>query len=138
MKKLFIISILLLFIYSSNAQDQKRPTPEEHLKKTGEMLKKELSLSDVQLVKVQGVIKKFMEAAQKLHEQNPPPPPPPMDPKVKEQLDKLVAERDAKIKEVLTDGQYQKFVELEKKMHPAHPGDPGMDHHAPPPPPERQ
>ena len=70
-----------------------------------------------------------MIAAHKLHEQNPPPPPPPMDPAVKAALDKLAAERDAKIKLVLTDVQYQKYLEVEKTLRPPHPG----GDHMPPP-----
>ena len=78
-----------------------------------------------------------MIAAQKLHEQNPPPPPPPQDPKVKAAFEKLVAERDARIKEVLTDDQYKKYLEVEKTLRPPHPGGPGHEHgdHMPPPPP---
>ena len=123
MKQLIISSILLLSIYGSKAQDHQPPSPEEHLKKNREIFQKELQLNQSQLQKVQEAYKEFMESAKVLHEQNPPPPPP-MDPKVKELFDKLVENRDARVKDVLTEDQYKKYLEVEKKMRPPHPGGP--------------
>ena len=123
MKKVFISAILLLAVYGSKAQDHQPPSPEEHLKKTTEVFQKELQLNENQFQKVQQAYKHFMEEAKTLHDQNPPPPPPPMNLKVKEQFDKLITERDSRIKEALTDQQYQKYLEVEKKMRPPHPGE---------------
>ena len=128
MKKLMLSTILLLIVCVSKSQDHQPPSPEEHLKKASEIFQRELQLNQSQLKKMQQAYQQFMEEAKKLHDQNPPPPPPPMDPKVKEQFDKLVAERDARVKEVLTDDQYKKYLEVEKKMRPKHPGGhPGED-----------
>ena len=130
MKKIIMaFSLLLAFTYGKSQDQPQRPSMQEHLKKTQEILQKELQLNLTQKQKVEAAFQEFMIAAQKLHEQNPPPPPPPPDPKVKAAFDKLVAERDARIKEVLTEDQYKKYLEVEKTLRPPHPGGP------PPPPP---
>ena len=132
MKRFIILPFLLLFAGVSMAQGHQPPSPEEHLKKTQEMFGKELQLNEKQQQQLGQAFKEFMESAKKLHDQNPPPPPPPMDPKVKEAFDQLVAQRDDKIKKVLTEDQYKKYLEVEKKMRPPHPGNHPM---VPPPPP---
>ena len=119
MKKIKILIILVLVASFCKAQDKPHPSMEEHLKRLQEVLQKELQMNATQQQKVEKAFKEFMEQAEKLHKENPPPPPPPMDPKVKEALDKFSAERDAKIKLVLTDEQYKKYVEVEKKMRPS-------------------
>jgi hypothetical protein len=54
------------------------------------------------------------------------PPPPPMPPGDKKKLDSLTAIRDAAIKNTLTAGQFIKYKEVEKTMHPTRPqGPPG-------------
>jgi hypothetical protein len=40
---------------------------------------------------------------------------------VKEAMDKLVKDRDDKIKSILSDDQFKKFKEAEKKLHPPPP-----------------
>ena len=122
MRQLKIITILLLAVSFCKAQEGQRPSPEEHLKRSQEMLQKELQMNADQQKKVEEAYKEFITAAEKLHKENPPPPPPPMDPKVKEALDKLAQQRDAKIKMTLTEEQYKKYLEVEKKMRPPHPG----------------
>lgn len=122
MKRLNILIVLVIIAAFCKAQDKPLPSPEEHLKRSQEMLQKELQLNSDQQQKVEQAFKEFMTAAEKLHKENPPPPPPPMDPKVKDALDKLAAERDAKIKMALTEEQYKKYLEVEKKMRPPHPG----------------
>jgi len=121
MKKVKIFIALMLAAAFCKAQDMPHPSMEEHLKRSQEMLQKELQMNTDQQKKVEQAFKDFMTAAEKIHKENPSPPPPPMDPKVKEALDKLEQQRDTKIKMVLTDAQYKKFLELEKKMHPPHP-----------------
>ncbi len=124
MKKQIITAWLLLFVILTNAQEPpKPPSIEERLKKTNELLLKEVQLNDGQLNQVETVFKNFFEAMDKLRKDNPPPPPPPPDPKVKEAMDKLVKERDEKIKQVLTEDQFKKFKEAEKKLHPPKPGE---------------
>lgn len=130
MKRVFIIITLALVSFLCKAQDKQPPSMEEHLKRSQEMMQKELQMNSGQQHKVEQAFKDFMAGAEKIHKENPPPPPPPMDPKVKEALDKLAAERDAKIKLVLTEDQYKKYVAMEKKMRPPHPG--GMHKDQPP------
>lgn len=130
MKRIFIVGILAAVSIFCQAQDKQPPSPEQHLKHSQEMLQKELQMNVDQQKKVGQAFREFMTAAEKLHKENPPPPPPPMDPKEKEAMDKLSAERDAKIKLALTEEQYKKYVEVEKKMRPPHPGG---EHRGPPP-----
>jgi hypothetical protein len=122
MKKIKIITALFLLVAFGKAQDRPQPSPEEHLRRSQEMLQKELQMNTDQQMKVEQAFKEFMTAAEKLHKENPPPPPPPMDPKVKEAMDKLLQQRDAKIRMALTQEQYKKYLEVEKKMRPPQPG----------------
>jgi Spy/CpxP family protein refolding chaperone len=121
MKKINFILLLFLCTFCK-AQERPHPSMEEHLKRSQEMLQKELQMNADQQQKVEQAFKTFMMQAEKIHTENPPPPPPPMDPKVKEALDKLAAERDALVKQALTSEQYKKYQELEKRMRPPHPG----------------
>ena len=128
MRQVKILITLLLAVSFCKAQEGQRPSPEEHLKRSQEMLQKELQMNADQQKIVEEAFKEFTTAAEKLHKENPPPPPPPMDPKVKEALDKLVQQRDAKIKSTLTEDQYKKYLEVEKKLRPPHPGGMHKDH----------
>ena len=130
MKRIFIVVIFAATSIFCKAQDKQPPSAEEHLKHSQEMLQKELQMNADQQKKVEQAFKEFMAGAEKLHKENPPPPPPPMDPKVKEAMDKLSAERDAKVKLALTEEQYKKYIEVEKKIRPPHPGG---EHKGPPP-----
>ncbi len=122
MKKQIITAGLILFVIVTRAQ-QPPPPPsiEERLKHTSEVLQKEVQPSAAQQAQIDAAFKIFFIAMDKLHKENPPPPPPPPDPKVKEAMDKLVKERDDKIKKVLTGDQFKRFKEAEKKMHPPKP-----------------
>ena len=122
MKKIKIFTILFLAVAFCKSQDRPHPSPEEHLKRSQEMLQKELQMNADQQKKVEQAFKDFITEAEKLHKENPPPPPPPIDPKVKAAMDKLVQERDARIRSVLSAEQYKKYLEVEKKMRPPHPG----------------
>src|SRR5689334_2884911 len=129
MKKILIIAGLLLPAIFANAQEPppppKPPTIEERLKRTNDILQKEVQPTAAQKAAIEKAFKNFFTAADKLRKDNPPPPPPPPDPKVKEAMDKLVKERDESIKKVLTDAQYQKYKEAAKKMQPPGPGQKG-------------
>jgi membrane-bound lytic murein transglycosylase B len=136
MKKQLIGAGLMLFVLVSKAQQPPGPpTVEERLKRTNEVIQKEVQPTAAQKTAIESTFKNFFAAADKLRKDNPPPPPPPPDPKVKEAMDKLVKERDDKIKQVLTADQYKKYTEAEKKLHPPKPGDErGKD--GPPKPPQ--
>ncbi|MBK9570570.1 MAG: hypothetical protein IPO53_12115 [Chitinophagaceae bacterium] len=125
MKKLILATGLVLFVIITKAQPPQPPKPpriEDRLKKTEELLQKEIQPSAAQQQKLTAAFKIFFIAEDKLRKDNPPPPPPPPDPKVKEAMDKLVKERDESIKKILTDVQYQKYKETAKKLHPPKPG----------------
>ena len=134
MKKQMITAGLLLFMTDTRAQ-QPPPPPgiEERLKHSSELLQKEIQPNAAQQAQLDAAFKIFFIAMDKLHKENPPPPPPPPDPKVKEAMDKLVKERDDKIKKVLTDEQFKKYKEAEKKLHPPKPRRPENKNDQPPP-----
>jgi hypothetical protein len=122
MKKQVSVVILLLIAFVIKAQEPpKPPTIEERLKKTNEILQKEVQLNTSQQKEVEAAYKNFFEGIDKLHKENPPPPPPPPDPKIKEAMDKLVKERDAKIEKILTPEQFKKYQEAAQKLHPPKP-----------------
>ena len=130
MKRVTFLIILALAVGFCTAQERPHPSMEDHLKRSQEMLQKELQMNSEQQKKVGQAFKDFMVEAEKLHKQNPPPPPPPMDPKMKAALDSLEQLRDAKVKNVLTAEQYKKYIGVAKKMRPPHPG--GMHRDNPP------
>jgi len=130
MKKLIIVTVSILFAFATKAQPPKPPTIEERLKKTNEVIQKEVQPTTTQKAAIEAAFKTFFTNADKLRKDNPPPPPPPPDPKIKEAMDKLVKERDESIKKVLTAAQYEKYKEAAKKLHPPKPG----DKEGPPPP----
>jgi hypothetical protein len=123
-KRFFIFSIL--FSASTMAQPPKPPTNEEKLKHVSEKINKEITLTAVQKAKVEAAYKEFFVNMDKLRKESkqemPPPPPPP--PGKKEEVDKLVKARDAKIKSVLSETQYQKYAEVEKSLRPPRPEGP--------------
>jgi Spy/CpxP family protein refolding chaperone len=123
MKKILTGAGFLLFTLITNAQQPPNPpTIEERLKRTDEVIQKEVQPTAEQKTAIESAFKNFFTAADKLRKDNPPPPPPPPDPKVKDAMDKLIKERDDKIKQVLTAEQYKKYTEAEKKLHPPRPG----------------
>ena len=128
MKKLIIAAGLVLIIVVTKAQPPQPPKPpgiEERIKKTNEILQQEVQPTTVQKTAIESVFKTFFIAEDKLRKDNRPPPPPPQDPKVKEAMDKLVKDRDERIKKILTAAQFEKYKEATKKMHPPKPGEPG-------------
>ena len=124
-KNNLFIAILLLMGVMVNAQstgEQRPPKPpsvEEHLNRVASELDKQLGLPADKKEKVLAVYKTFFAEMEKHRKEGmnepPPPPPPPVD---KATADKLSGERDAKIKLLLTDDQYKKYVELEQAMRP--------------------
>ena len=132
MKRSIGIALLMSIAFLGRAQDApKPPSVEDRLKHTKEVIEKDLQLSPAQEKQLLLTYTDFFNQMDKLHKDAPPPPPPPppppMDPKMKEQFDKLVKERDEKMKQVLSEDQYKKYLEAVKKLHPPH-----LD--APPPP----
>lgn len=131
MKKIILATGFLAFAIVARAQP-KPPSIEERLKHTNEILQKEVQPNASQKTAIENVFKTFFTAADKLRKDNPPPPPPPPDPKAKEAMDKLIKERDEKVKQVLTASKYEKYKEAAKKLHPPKPGE-EIGAHLPPP-----
>jgi hypothetical protein len=132
MKKMMIAAGSMLLALAVNAQQPappRQPSLEERLKRNKEILQKEVQPTAAQQSAIESVFKTFFAAADKVRKDNPPPPP---DPKVKAAMDKLAAERDASIKKILTEAQFKKYVEAEKKMRPPKPGEQSGPDHAPP------
>ncbi len=112
-----IFTILLVsFAISTKAQPQhKKFNAEDMSKMQTEMMKKELNLSDKQTTEVSAINLKF---AKKMDEQR----------KNSEgdreamhkQMETMQKERNAELKEVLTDEQYEKFLKKEEEMRKNH------------------
>lgn len=143
MKRTIGLALLLGAALLGRAQDMpKPPSMEDRLRHTKEVIEKEVPLNAVQQKQLILVYSDFFTQIDKLHKDAPPPPtppppppPPPMDPKMKEQFEKLVKERDEKMKTVLTDDQYKKYLEAVKNLHPHHHGEGDKNMPPPPPPP---
>jgi hypothetical protein len=139
MKRSIGIALLMSIAFLAKAQDApKPPSIEDRLKHTKEVIEKDLQLTPTQEKQLLQAYTDFFNEMDKLHKVAPPPPPPPpppptMDPKVKEQFDKLVKERDEKMKQVLNEEQYKKYLEATKRLHPRHQN--GKEGTPPPPPP---
>jgi len=110
-----------------NEPPHKPPTVEERLKHVKEVMDKDASLNEEKQKQVTDVFKQFFTKADKL---NPPPPPP-----NKEEMDKLVKERDAAVAKILTAEEFKRYQEAEKKLRPPHPPGPGENRGDNPPPP---
>jgi hypothetical protein len=131
-RQVYLLAGLLLLATGITAQQgppgdgPKPPGKEERLKHVSERMEKELKLNASQKTKLTDAYKTFFNEMESLRKKengsNPPPPPPPPPPKDKAAVDKLVKERDAKLKLVLSATQYKQYVELEKTMRPPHPG----------------
>lgn len=131
MHKLLLTTTAVLFFSFSNAQEPpgpgkppSQPSLEDRLKHTSELLKKEINSSGEQQKKLEEIFKEFFKAEDKIRKENPPPPPPPPDPKLKAAMDKLVKDRDEKLKKLMSEEQFRKWKEAEKKMGPPRPGGP--------------
>jgi len=133
MKKQIMAAGLVLFVLVGHSQQPpKPPSVEDRLRHTSEVMKKEVQPTPSQQTAIEQAFKSFFAAADQLRKDNPPPPPPPPDPKVKAAMDKLVTERDERIKQILSAEQFEKYKEAVKKLHPPKPEEgPGN-----PPPPE--
>ncbi|MGY3212174.1 hypothetical protein [Mucilaginibacter sp. HD30] len=120
-----LFAVALLFASALKAQQpplpDRRPSPEERLKRTSEHLGKELTLKPAQKQKLEAAYKDFFASMEKLRGDGPPPPPPP-PPGKKEEVDKLVAARDSKVKSILTATQFKKYQQIKKDMRMHRPG----------------
>jgi len=112
--KIFLSAILLLFATFSFAQaqgDTKKMTVDEKVKKTMSQLTPQLALDNDQQTKIQAIYTDFYTAKEKLYEVVHPGAQPD-----KAQKEKLMTEKDEKIKAVLNEDQYKKFKDWEDQM----------------------
>ncbi len=125
-KTILLFAATLLLALALKAQQpppgQGPPSPAQRLKRTTDHLGKELVLEPAQKQKLQAAYKDFFTGMDKLRGDGPPQPPPP--PGSKEEVDKLVAARDKRIKNILTATQYKKYQQIEKDMRMRRPGPP--------------
>ncbi len=131
---LLLSAFMVAVIVMSYAQEpmkkegpKKPPTVEERLKRLKEVMVKDASLSSEKQQKVAEVFKQFFVKADKIA---PPPPPPPN----KEEMEKLIKERDEAVAKILTPEEFKKYKEAEKKLRPPHPPKPGEKGGENPPP----
>ena len=120
MRYIFLTAFGLLIVFFAAAQQHRPPSPEERMKRTKEVLEKEVNLTADQLKTVELAFADFFKAADQLRKDNPPPPPPP-DPKVKEKMDQLEAKRDESVRKVLSADQYEKYKAVSGKLKPPPP-----------------
>ncbi|HVZ26058.1 MAG TPA: hypothetical protein VG842_08390 [Sediminibacterium sp.] len=142
MKKISIQWWLLCILVTGKLAAQQGvpqpPTPEQKLRHVTEMIDKQMTLTGTQQDVIRKAYRDFFQAEEALRKKSgrpempPPPPPPPAD---KAAMDKLVQQRDAKIKSVLSADAYQKYQALEQSMRPPGPG--GAPGKAPAPPAKR-
>lgn len=126
-KSVYFLAAFLLGAFTMSAQQapSKPPTPEQKLQHVTERINKTITLTEAQKKVIHEAYQDFFKSEEALRKKGgnakmpPPPPPPPAD---KAAMDKLVAERDAKIKSVLSADTYKKYLELEKSMRPPRPG----------------
>jgi hypothetical protein len=117
MKKFMVMALFMLAGYVIQAQDRPAPpTTEERLKRTMEIMQKEVQPSEKQAKDMEAAFKTFYTEAEKLRGDGPPPAPGQMDPKRKEAMDKLAKERDESIKQTLSADQYKKYEETVASM----------------------
>ena len=123
MKYILLQGLFLLVVtFTIKAQQPPQRIPpgiEERWRKTNEVLQKEVQPTTEQSKTIAVLFKSFFAAADKLRKDNPPP-----NPKVKEGIDKLVNDRDEKVKKILTVAQYGKYKAAIKKLQPPKPGEP--------------
>lgn len=124
MKKVKLLVAGLLFASGATmAQQAPPPKPPTHAQRMEHINSKlkDLSMSADQKKKVEAAYKSFFLSMDKLRGDKPLPPPspssPPLPPPVKrEDVDKLVKARDAKVKAALTADQFKKYQEVEKTL----------------------
>ena len=126
MKKIFFLLFSAVAAMNAMAQPPKPPSNEEKLKHVSEKINKEITLTASQKAKIDAAYKEFFASMDKLRKDGKPemPPPPPPPPGKKEEVDKLVKARDAKIKSVLSEAQFKKYAEVEKSLRPPRPEGP--------------
>jgi len=119
MKKAILASALALMTVMTFAQEKKQRTPEERAQKATEKMAKELNLSEEQKEKVLEINLQKAKEMQQLKEEM----------KVlKEKRKKLRDEHAEQMKSVLSEEQYQKYLQMREEMKKKH-QEKRMKHH---------
>ncbi|MFY8165664.1 MAG: hypothetical protein ACOVJ8_03660 [Sediminibacterium sp.] len=118
MKKI-LTAILILTVFTASAQKPGAPPNiEERLKKTKEILSKELQLNASQLNTTTEAFNKFFKKADLLLKGTTPPP----SESQGKQIQGFEKERDQKILSILNESQGKRYKEIVLKMRPPKPG----------------
>jgi hypothetical protein len=128
MKSKIALTILCISLFSGicfaqpqpDGKGRKPPTIEERLKMVSEKICQPLKLDKNQTAKVSVAFKDFFTEMDKLidFKSNPPRMP------EKSKIDALAKIRDNKVKKVIPQNVFDKYLELEKSTHPPHEGNP--------------
>jgi len=115
---LFISSLSTICLAQPNGKEHKPPTIEERLKMVNEKICQPLKLDKNQTTKVSVIFKDFFTEMDKLidFKTNPPRMP------EKSKVDALAKIRDNKVKNVIPENVFDKYIELEKSIRPPHEG----------------
>jgi len=116
MKKIFVASCLLMFAFMVSAQQgggQRGQMSPERLAQYYEQMKKDLSLTDKQLDDIKKIEAdyrtKMTSAREKAGDDRE---------KMREEMTKLRTEQNAKVKPLLKEDQYTKYVEMQTRNRP--------------------
>ncbi len=128
MKSKIVILALFISLFTSvcfaqpqpDGKGRKPPTSEERLKMVNEKICQPLKLNKNQTAKVSAAFKEFFTEMDKLidFKSNPPRMP------EKSKVDALAKIRDNKVKKVIPENVFDKYIELEKTTRPPHDGNP--------------
>jgi|WetSurMetagenome_2_1015567.scaffolds.fasta_scaffold46810_3 hypothetical protein len=116
MKKKFLVILVFCFLFTGltlsqdgppgHTKDKKRPTAEEMVKREMKMLKQELDMTETQ----ETFVRKILEDSYKKMEENFK-----NGNKDRDEIAKIMKEKDDNLKNVLTDEQWIKYQELKER-----------------------
>jgi hypothetical protein len=128
MKSKIALTLLFISLFTNvcfaqpkpDGKGRKPPTVEERLKMVNEKICTPLKLDKNQTAKVSEAFKDFFTEMEKLidFKANPPRIP------EKSKMDVIAKIRDNKVKKVILENVFAKYIELEKSTHPPHEGNP--------------
>lgn len=116
---MIIAALILLFTSTASPQEPgqpgKPPPPEKRWERDSEKIKKAVTLTADELLKVKTVFMRFYKDMDALMEKNKGQMP------AKEDVDKMIGKRNDAVKKVLAKDKYDKFMKMEKELGPPRP-----------------